>query len=155
MVAELRDDRRPTVFIHDFSPVDATFDAAVAALQQNVSTVRVANLVADAYQWETNPSPAMQLSDVVVNLGPSRLRPDAVVVPMSWQFPTGRGLPVEADLELASYQPGRCHLHLLGRATLFPDVELGTQEASLCGRLAVAVVRHVLNDLAVLCTGTR
>jgi hypothetical protein len=145
--ADRGEQRAHTVFVHDFSPIDSPFQLATTALVSKVSTELVARRVVAAYHRET-PASTLDIADVIVQFGPTRSRVDAIIVPLSLDFPSGGGLSLEADLELAAYQADRCHLHLLGRVALTPEVEPGSQAASLAGRLAVAVVRHVLNDLA-------
>lgn len=140
------DSRGHVVFVHDFSPINGSFSLTAAALLTRVSPESVAEHVLAAYRREI-PNTRLATEDVSVDIGRTRSRQDAVIVPLVVEFPSGGGLSLEADLELAEYRPDRCHLHLLG-VVLVGDVEPGSQAASLCGRLAVAVVRHVLNDLA-------
>lgn len=144
-----------SVFVHDSSPISREFSAAALGLVAFLTPETMAESVRRACERE-NVTGVLGLDGQVlsplITLGLCRWRTDAVVVPMKWEFPMSAGLPLQADLELASYTADCSHLHLLGRVTLPNGIVPRTQAASLFGRCAVAVVRHVLNDLADVLT---
>ena len=92
--------------------------------------------------------PVAPLGLIDTALGSPRWRTDAVLVPSRWFRQDEIGIELDADLELARYVPGRCHLHLLGRVTLPDGMEPRTPASSLYGRQAVAIVRGALTGLA-------
>lgn len=142
---------RHTVFVHDFTPVDAGFLASIDALEHVLTPEAIASLVLAAVRQEVGDS-LQPCERPLVTLGQPRWRQDAVIIPMLWNFALSAGFPLEADIELAAYTASRSHLHLLGRIALPDHTEPSTPEASIFGRQAVAVVRHVLDDLARLLT---
>ncbi len=84
-----------------------------------------------------------------VDSGPPRVRRDAMVVPMSWSGAEDVGLPpLEADLEFTSFGDDRTHVHLYGRSAISAVAQPGSRRASLTSRVAVALVRRFLGELA-------
>lgn len=140
-----------TFFVHDFTPVEAGFPLAVQVLDDVLSPEVVADLVVVATKRELFIGSEPCQRPLVV-LGEPRRRAGAVIVPMLWNFEHPAGIPLEADIELAAYTETCAHLHLLGRVAMPCNTKPGSDAASMFGRQAVAVVRHVLNDLANLLT---
>lgn len=145
------------LFIHDFVRVDLPFDAVVGAFRYFVSGELIGRLVADAWLREMAEVGRVLGSEgrgepeppVAAVLGPHRPREGALVIPISWRPAAERWVPsLQADLELVSFGPHRTHLHVLGLSDLPPGTTPCTDRASLDHRLAVALVRHVLSELA-------
>jgi len=147
---------RTPVFIHDFVPLSLDLSVATGALPSLVDGTMIRGLVVDAWNAEVRAGvPAgldaalCSIDDVVVWVGEVRARSDAVILPLAWRSLGSRWIaPLDADLEIASFGPGRCHLHLMGRSALEPHLEAYSSQASIHHRLAVAIVRHVLDGLA-------
>ncbi|MEM7092092.1 MAG: hypothetical protein AAF567_03750 [Actinomycetota bacterium] len=147
---------RPSTFIHDFVPLGAAFGPAAARVLVALNPWSLPRVIADAYNVERSAA-AIELGagrvvpdEVTVVVGRPRWRADAVVVPVAVRAAPRSGLPIEleADVEVASFGSDRCHLHLLGRAKLPAGTVPMSAEASIFGRLVVAVVRHALDALA-------
>ena len=145
------------LYVHDFIRVDLPFDAVVGAFTHFVTSDLMCQLVANAWDTEASEladvlpeeSTPKQSPAVVVTLGDRRARRDALIFPLSWTTFSDEWVPpLDADLEIASFGPGRTHLHVLGQSQLRPRTPLYTDRASLEHRLAVAVVRHFLRLLA-------
>lgn len=139
--------RTPSVFVHDFSPVNVDFERAAALFIDLLDPAVVAAHATAASQRE-GLGPVAPLGMIDTALGSPRWRSDAVLVPLRWFRQDEVGIELDADLELAKYVPGRCHLHLLGRVTLPDGMEPRTPASSLYGRQAVAIVRGALTGLA-------
>ncbi|MDH3681024.1 MAG: hypothetical protein OEV40_13880 [Acidimicrobiia bacterium] len=145
------------LFIHDFVRVDLPFDAVVGAFRYFVSGELIGRLVADAWLRETAEAGRVLGAEdqhgpeppVDATLGPHRPREGALVIPIAWRPAAERWVPsLQADLELVSFGPHRTHLHVLGLSQLPPWTTPCTDRASLDHRLTVALVRHVLSELA-------
>lgn len=147
---------RAPVFIHDFVPLTLDLSAATGALPSLIDGTLIRDLVVDAWNTEVRAGVPAGLdalpcstADVAVWVGEVRARSDAIILPLAWHSLGSRWIaPLDADLEIASFGPGRCHLHLMGRSALEPHLEAYSSQASIHHRLAVAIVRHVLDGLA-------
>ncbi|MEM7273201.1 MAG: hypothetical protein AAF547_09000 [Actinomycetota bacterium] len=148
------------VFVHDFVPLPLDPITAAGRFRDVLTPEIVILLVAEAWNAEASTAGAAGLSArachpdrLRAEIGQPRRRPGAIVLPLTWWSAEGTWVaPLDADIELAAFGPNRAHLHLLGRSTLAPGIDARTEAASLYHRLAVAVVRHVLNRLAELLT---
>ena len=146
--------------IHDFVRVDLPIDAVLGAFAHFVTPQLIEQLVRDAWTKEIAAArPNVHNEDasppppITVTIGDRRSRLDAVVVPIRWARASGDWLPpLDADLEIVAYGRSSTHLHVLGHSQLHPATELLTARASLEHRLAVALVRHVLAELAAAVT---
>jgi hypothetical protein len=152
---------RTPVFLHDFFPIEQGFPVAGYPFVATMGPALIDRLVCEA--WQRNRQVARDAGLHVGEcrsgetgsfVGPARHRTDAIIVPMGWSGTTSWIAPLEADLELAAFGAGRSHLHLLGRTELPSGVASHSSEASLCQRLAVSVVRHVIIGLAEAAFGT-
>lgn len=153
--AEPERDNRTSIFVHDFVPLDVPLDEAAEAAFALLDAALIASFVATACNREASREldaighRPVRDADLVVTIDPPRNRVDAVIVPISWQaVDPSVAVPLDADIEIAAYGRNRCHVHLLGRTRLKPGIRPISAEASLYGRLSVAVVRHVLDQLA-------
>ncbi|MEM7337282.1 MAG: hypothetical protein AAF467_01475 [Actinomycetota bacterium] len=146
------------VVIHDFVRVDLPFDAVVAAFAHSVGPDLLSALVDRAWTEEVAEitrrdalriEPLSHDHAIDAWIGPYRSRLDTVIVPISWRSSRDTWMPpLDADLEIVGFGTDRTHLHVLGRSSLPPCAVPFTERASLNHRLAVALVRHVLCDLA-------
>ncbi len=141
------DQRSPSVFVHDFSPVDVDFERAASVFIDLLDPMVVAAYATAASQRE-GLGPVTTVGMIETVLGSPRWRTDAVLVPVRWFRQDPMGIELDADLELARYVAGRCHLHLLGRVPLPDGMEPRSPASSLYGRQAVAIVRGALTGLA-------
>lgn len=143
------------LFVHDFVGIDLPFRTILDVLGSTATTTAIERMVCAAWRAEIQALDESQARvvlhttpDLRVSMGTPRRRHDAIVIPVSWRCYSVEWVPpVEADLELAAFGPGRTHLHLYGRSELPPGQMPASAEASLSHRLAVAVVRHVLTLL--------
>ena len=144
------------MFIHDFVPIGRPLDAVVDEFGPRVDPW-LATMVARAWAtdrsaWEAIGLRAADITPpptVAVRLGPVRVAPGRVIVPVSWPGGPARCFPaLDADLEIAEAGPYRTHLQLMGRYSLPLGVDPWSREGSLAHRATVAAVRRLLELLA-------
>lgn len=144
------------VFVHDFVHVDYPLDQVLAHFGP-VVTPCLGELVAAAWQVDRDSWVAAGLQPrdltppraIPVVLGQVRVRPDGVVVPLSWPLTSARLVPAcEADLEIASSGPRRTDLQLMGRYEFGPKVDRWSRTGSLAHRVTVSAMRSFLQLIA-------
>jgi hypothetical protein len=143
------------MFVHDFVAVDRPAIAVVdgfSRLQPSLGPLVLAAWDADRDLWTrlglAYPDYAPRWP-VRVEIGPARVRPDAVVIPILWS--SGSDLTrvtLEADLEIAAFSANVTHLHLLGRYAFPPGVDRWSAEASRAHRATVSAIRRFLQMVA-------
>lgn len=144
-----------TVVVDDFVSVDRSFGDAVAAVAR-VTSKSIERLLIEAWLAELD---AVGLEDpgsvlrsepqVVVELGPTRHRSDTTFLPLRWSSCGGSWMaPLDADLEVIRFGPGRTHLRLLGISRCPPDAGAAPPVVQRANRLTEAFVRHFLTTLA-------
>lgn len=155
-----------TTFVHDFVGVDRPVEAVLAAVPRVVTDDSVRDLLLRAWSAEAEAmQPAEEtngngtngngVSTLHVEVGPPRVRRDAMVMPVSWSGSEPSGLPpLESDLEFTSFGEDRTHVHLYGRSAISAMAPLGSREANHSSRVAVAVVRRFLGELAAALEAT-
>ncbi len=149
-----------TTFVHDFAGVDRPVAAVLASVPRVVTDESIRDLLVRAWSAEsealqpteeTNGSGGNRngVSSLRVEVGAPRVRHDAMVIPVSWSGSEPSGLPpLESDLEFTSFGEDRTHVHLYGRSAISAMAPLGSREANHSSRVAVAVVRRFLGELA-------
>ena len=149
-----------TTFVHDFVGVDRPVEAVLAAIPRAVTDETVRDLLLRAWSAEAaavqpadgtngNGTNGNGVSSLQIEVGPPRVRHDAMVLPVSWSGSEPSGLPpLESDLEFTSFGEDRTHVHLYGRSAISAMAPLGSREANHSSRVAVAVVRRFLGELA-------
>jgi hypothetical protein len=143
------------MFVHDFVAVERPALAVVdgfSRLQPSLGPLVLAAWDADRDLWArlgiAYPDYAPSWP-VRVEIGPARVRPDAVVIPILWS--SGSDLTrvaLEADLEIAAFSTNLTHLHLLGRYAFPPGIDRWSAEASRAHRATVSAVRRFLQMVA-------
>lgn len=154
-ISKDRSDGSP-LFVNDFVAMDVSVDTAIQLFGGVATPALVRDLVLEAWRAEVAALDsalahfgAHDEPVVEVEMGPARWRRDAVVIPLRWWAGSGDWMPpLEGDLELASFGPGRTHLHVLGRSRLPLGESLHSEASSLRQRFTVAMVRHVLSLLS-------
>jgi hypothetical protein len=149
------------MFVHDFVHVDRPLEDVLDNFSARVDPW-LPTLVASAYEadravWCQAGIKAADLrcdSPVAIVLGRPRVRPDGIVLPISWAPGSARMVAgLEADLEIASCGPHRTDIHLLGRYRFGNDIDRWSQEGSLASRVTVTAVRRFLELLAMRLEG--
>lgn len=143
------------MFVHDFVAVERPALAVVdgfSRLQPSLGPIVLAAWNADRDLWArlgmTYPEYAPSWP-IHVEIGPPRVRPDAVVIPIMWCSGTAQTrVALEADLEIAAFGSDVTHLHLLGRYAFPPSLDRWSAEASRAHRATVSAVRRFLQMVA-------
>jgi hypothetical protein len=145
------------MFVHDFVHVDRPLEDVLGHFGARVDPW-LPSLLASAYEadravWSEAGVAADDLRaqpSVAITLGRPRVRPDGIVLPISWPAGPARMVAgVDADLEIASCGPNRTDIHLLGRYAFGSDIDRWSQEGSIANRVTVTAVRRFLELLAV------
>jgi hypothetical protein len=143
------------VFVHDFTYVQAPFERVAETLTGSPSLDREAHAAVDegdrflAVVGPLGAAPGLSKA-VVVSVGQSHQRGDALVVPLLWIATGPRALfpSLEADLEVAAAGPDRTQLSLMGTYDP-PGGELGRLvDRFVLHRVAEATIRGFLRELA-------
>ena len=112
------------MFIEDFVDVESDFSAIGARLRADPCTWMAScadRAEADGAELVIRIGPGGVLAParhgVLLSVGPSRRRGDALVLPIEWETTRLRGLfpRLEGDLEVAPLGVGRCRLTLSGQ----------------------------------------
>ena len=143
------------MFVHDFVSVNRPALAVVdgfVRLQPSLGPMVLAAWNADSDLWSrlgvAHPVYAPSWP-IHVEVGPPRVRPDAVVIPLQWRSGDAEHrVALEADLEIAAFGSNVTHLHLLGRYALPPSIERWSAESSRAHRATVSAVRRFLQMVA-------
>lgn len=145
------------MFVHDFVRVERPLEDVLVHFGARVDpwlpTLLARAYEADSAVWGEAGIDAADLRcepRMTIVLGRPRVRPDGIVLPISWPPGSARMVAgIEADLEIASCGPRRTDIHLLGRYRFGNDIDRWSQEGSLANRVTVTAVRRFLELLAL------